>query len=346
MTPRSRLGLLVAASLLLAGCYGLSGLNVAENVRPDGYAGMAASTANPGVAELPDPSRFSQVVAVSDVHGMQNALLALLAAGKLVDVQGNWAGGKTLLVVVGDSIDKGPQSVEVLDVWRRLAQEAPQSGGEVLHLLGNHEAEFLANPQNSKTAALQADLQALGLTDAALTDPAEPRGAFLHQMPIAARVGRWLFCHAGLYPDMPWASFASRAAQLLNADAYGDDFVTGPNSILEAKNWWKQSAVRAQYEQRLAAMGVFGVVQGHQPKAYGIVGDVGAIDGGHLIKIDNGMAPEAGAHAGHLLVFPHPAEMTQNSYPTVLEIGPDGQASPVVPQSPSDAKLAPIDGGD
>ncbi|HEY9720560.1 MAG TPA: metallophosphoesterase [Oscillatoriaceae cyanobacterium] len=347
MEPATRLGSMLAAGLLLAGCYSFNGLNAAEQaIHPNGYAGLAANAPNPGVFQLADPTRFSQVVAISDVHGMQDALMALLAAGKLIDVQGHWAGGKTLLLVVGDSIDKGPKSVEVLDVWMRLAQEAGAAGGQVVHLLGNHEAEFLTNPQNSKTAALQADLQALGLNDAALTDPTEPRGAYIHQMPIAARVGDWLFCHAGMYPDMPWSAFASEATQLLNQGAYGNAFITGDDSILEAKNWWKHAATRSQYEQRLAAMGIFGVVQGHQPKAYGIIGDVGAIDGGHLIKIDNGMAPEAGAHSGHLLVFPHPAQMMQASYPQVLEIAPDGSASPVMPLEPTDAKLAPVDGGD
>ena len=44
-----------------------------------------------------------------------------------------------------------------------------------------------------------------------LTDPDKPYGKFLAEMPIAARVGKWLFCHAGLYPGPTWPEFSVAA---------------------------------------------------------------------------------------------------------------------------------------
>ena len=285
-----------------------------------------AAWAGPGVVEIPDASAYSQVLAISDVHGMRSALDALLKAAGVVDSGGNWAAGNTLLVVVGDSIDKGPQSLEVLDAWMALSSQAAAAGGRVVHTLGNHEAEFLASPDDSRKAAeLYAELQAKGVPVSDLTDPAKPYGKFLAGMPLAARVGRWLFCHAGLYPGPSWNEFSAAAGSA----GYGDALVTGDDSILEAKDWWKDAGARSDLESRLAADGMYGLVQGHQPKAYGYPNRTGALDGGRLVKIDNGMAPEAGSHAGSVLRFSKPAQMNVSAPADMQVISPDGSSSPV-----------------
>jgi hypothetical protein len=332
-TITKRLGALaLATGLGVAGCYDLASQQTARVAGAFLPRLSAAGAQNPGIVQIQDPSAFSRVVALSDVHGMADNLMPLLRAGQIIDSQGRWAGGRTLLVVVGDNIDKGPKSLEVLDLWLSLTPQAKAAGGGIISLLGNHEAEFLASPSaDAKASGLLAELQAHGLPLTNLTDPTQPRGAFLRQLPLAARVGRWLFCHAGLYPAMAWPAFAQQAAQTLNANAYGDPFITGPNSILEAKDWWQLPATRSSLEARLESMGDFGLVQGHQPKAYNIPNTIGAIDGGRLIKIDNGMAPEAGSNPGHLLVFTQPAQMNLDAYPAVLTIAQDGTSRPLIP---------------
>lgn len=290
----------------------------------------AAASAGPGVVEIADPSAFSQVLAVSDVHGMYDELLGLLQGAKVTDGDGKWAGGKTLLIVVGDSIDKGPKSIEVLDLWMSLGVQARSAGGAVIHLLGNHEAEFLANPNDdSKAKELLSELKKKGLSVDDLTDPKKPRGAFLRSMPAAARVGRWLFCHAGLYPEMAWADFAKSAASA----GYGDALLAGEDSILEAKDWWKDKAARKALQARLSDNGFFGMVQGHQPKAYKIIDRIGAVQGGRFVKIDNGMAPEAGSNPGHILRFPKAASLLQDAMPVMESVDSSGAAELVTPQA-------------
>jgi hypothetical protein len=290
----------------------------------------AALAANPGVVEISDPSSYSQVLAISDVHGMRPALDALLKGAGVVDSGGRWAAGNTLLIVVGDSIDKGPQSLEVLDAWIALSAQAAAAGGRVVHTLGNHEAEFLASPNDSRKAAeLYAELQAKGVPVTDLTDPSKPYGKFLAEEPLAARVGRWLFCHAGLYPGPSWTEFSSAAGGALSARSYGDPLLSADDSILEAKDWWKDPAARAALEKQLEADGMYGLVQGHQPKAYGFPNRTGSLDGGRLVKIDNGMAPEAGSHAGSILRFSKPSQMKASAPADMQVIGPDGGASPV-----------------
>ncbi len=293
-------------------------------------AARPASASNPGVVEIPDASSYSQVLAFSDAHGMKPALDALLKGAGVTGADGRWAAGNTLLIVVGDSIDKGPQSLEVLDTWISLTPQAAAAGGRIVHTLGNHEAEFLASPADSRKAAeLYAELQAKGVPVTDLTDPSKPYGAFLLSEPLAARVGRWLFCHAGLYPGPDWASFKASAQSVLSGGNYGDDLLQADDSILEAKDWWKDPAVRKTLEAKLTADGLYGLVQGHQPKAYGFPNQIGALDGGRLVKIDNGMAPDAGAHPGSLLRFSVPSQMNAAAPPAMAVVGPGGAVSPV-----------------
>jgi hypothetical protein len=276
-------------------------------------ASVANSSAlNPGTVTIPDPAAFSAVYAISDVHGMYGKLTQLLLENGLIDESGHWTGGRALLVVVGDSIDKGPQSIDVIDTWMRLQPEAQAVGGRVVVLLGNHEAEFLHDPtpDNQKADDLFKELKKRGMRPDELTDVKYPRARFLHSLPIAARVGNWAFCHSGFLPKENWEELTAKASELLSGGKYGKDFITGDDSILEAKDWWKRgSKERDKLEARMNRDGMSGAVFGHQPKALGIDYKIGKSRGGRLIKIDNGMAPEAGAHDGSLLIFTKPSEL-------------------------------------
>jgi hypothetical protein len=68
------------------------------------------------------------------------------------------------------------------------------------------------------------------------------------------------------------------------------------------------------------------VVFGHQPKAMKIADESGISRDGRLIKIDNGMAPDAGSNDGSILVFPNPKELTdENKTPETQTINARGQ---------------------
>jgi hypothetical protein len=109
----------------------------------------------PAVAEV---DTAEDVYAVGDVHGDYDRLLALLRAGDVIpgspdhprDVR--WKAGRAVLVCTGDLIDKGDHSLKVVTLFRALADAARCDGGRVLVTMGNHEAEFLADPSGDKKA--------------------------------------------------------------------------------------------------------------------------------------------------------------------------------------------------
>ena len=82
---------------------------------------------------------------VGDVHGfLAQATTALRAAG-LIDGEDHWSGGDARLWFLGDLTDRGPDGIGVIDLVRRLQQEAVRVGGEVGCVLGNHDLLLLGS---------------------------------------------------------------------------------------------------------------------------------------------------------------------------------------------------------
>ena len=91
---------------------------------------------------LADDWKFSginRIVAVSDIHGAYDAVVATFQKAGIIDNNLAWVGGESHLVITGDLLDRGPDSRKVMDLIMRLEREAPRAGGQVHQLLGNHE---------------------------------------------------------------------------------------------------------------------------------------------------------------------------------------------------------------
>jgi Calcineurin-like phosphoesterase len=80
-----------------------------------------------------------RIVAIGDVHGDYTAFRRSLLAAGVIDEDDEWTGGKTVLVQVGDQLDRGDDETSIYETLFKLQDMAPQSGGAVHILLGNHE---------------------------------------------------------------------------------------------------------------------------------------------------------------------------------------------------------------
>lgn len=263
--------------------------------------------AHPAIVEI-DRLPDAPVFAVGDVHGGYDRLVALLARHDVIDgaptmpAGAHWAAGRAVLVVTGDMIDKGPSSMEVVEFVRALESSADAAGGRVVALVGNHEAEFFADPLNGKADAddgIDPELRARRVDPMAVANGSEPSGRWLRTLPFGARVGRWFFSHAGNTGGrtVPALEAALRAA--VTANDYADEAVVGADSILEAREWWTSSAGVVASNAR--ALGVAHFVFGHTPSALGARGAI-ALDGeAALVRIDCGMSPGVDDSRGSLL---------------------------------------------
>lgn len=122
------------------------------------FAAVAVMAASP-------PQR---IVAVGDLHGDYTAWAEIAHASGVMDTDGHWAGGKTILLQLGDITDRGPDSLKIVRSLQQLQKEAPRKGGKAIVVLGNHEAMNLLGDNRYTTPgeyAALADAQSVARRD-------------------------------------------------------------------------------------------------------------------------------------------------------------------------------------
>jgi hypothetical protein len=108
---------------------------------PDSAGGQQAAPAPYPPLRVTAPGR---IVALGDVHGdIGQARRALSIAGVLGEggdaVNPEWVGGDTVVVQVGDVLDRGDDEIAILILLQKLHKQAEKEGGAVYILNGNHE---------------------------------------------------------------------------------------------------------------------------------------------------------------------------------------------------------------
>jgi hypothetical protein len=228
----------------------------------------------PAVADRP---AAPTIYAVGDIHGDYDRLVTLLIAAHILETapesaeKAQWSGGKATFVVTGDMIDKGPKPVSVLRLLRALRADAPKSGGTVILLAGNHEAEFLAGPDTKKAADFISDLKKQGYAPEQVAACKTDLGEFLCTLPFAARVGDWFFSHGGNTAGRTVTQISDAIVKGVAQDGYGTKALIAPDSLLEARlgegkqPWIEAPDQRALLKSYADALGVKHMAQGHQP---------------------------------------------------------------------------------
>ena len=261
---------------------------------------------------------------MSDIHADYISATKLLAAAKILESVPTtpsaalWGAGSATLVIVGDMIDKGPDAPDVLELVIALQASAAASGGRVVATMGNHEAEFLADPENSKASGangLDPQLTSLGLTPDATAAGGDAIGAFIRHLPFAARVDDWFFVHGGDTGGETLAQLSSDLESGVDAMGFGAPILSATSSLLEARlqssppQWWDATSdPTTLLTSWTAALSAKHLVMGHQPGAVGITGgtnraqdEMAAEYGGLLFLIDTGMSVDVDNTGGALL---------------------------------------------
>ncbi|MBN8607520.1 MAG: metallophosphoesterase [Caulobacterales bacterium] len=97
-------------------------------------------TAPAARAEQSAWDNIERIVVIGDLEGDYEKFVDMLRQAQLIDADGDWAGGQTHLVQLGDIPDRGPNSRMIMDHLMRLEPQALRADGHVHALIGNHEA--------------------------------------------------------------------------------------------------------------------------------------------------------------------------------------------------------------
>lgn len=209
-----------------------------------------ASTAPSPLPRIPDGRR---IYAIGDVHGCLALLDGLLERIHADDRARGGPAGE--IVLLGDLIDRGPDSAGVIGRLMALAAKRPTTR----FLLGNHEEVFL-NALAGDDKALRLfhriggaeTLYSYGIApDAYARAGFEEMATMLEQVvPDAHRrflkafehmivVGDYAFVHAGIHPDVPLAEQRPEHLRwirdaFLSADATHEKMIVHGHTIVEA----------------------------------------------------------------------------------------------------------------
>lgn len=219
-----------------------------------------------------------RVYAIGDVHGRIDLLDELL--GKIAQDDSVRDRVPLSLILLGDLIDRGPASRQVVERVMALMQ----SGGDVRCLKGNHEEAFILAAQGQSRAVPlfrrmegDATLASYGLDPAlfAAMDDAEiaqwmldhvprPHVDFLNRLPDMVEMGDYLFVHAGIRPGVPLAQQAPSDLHWIRHDFLDYDgmhprMIVHGHSIsteVDERGWRIGIDTGAYFSGRLTAIGL------------------------------------------------------------------------------------------
>ena len=247
---------------------------------------------------------------VGDVHGALNSLRTLLQRARLTDFEDNWLGDGSVLVLLGDLMDRGPDGLGVLRLVRRLEVQAQQAGGQVISLLGNHEVMMLAALRFRGGRRVGGDPYGLysywkenggHLRDLSQLEPVDLE--WLEARPPMHLHGDWLLLHAdsGLYLRLgeSLSRVNELAAAMLRART-PETWVEFLNAFAERELYTAEDG----QEQAAETLRVFGgrrLVHGHTPVFVLSGAPAGPLmsphryAGGLVLGLDSAMAYQQGA---------------------------------------------------
>lgn len=203
------------------------------------------------LTEPPELGDERRVYAIGDVHGRLDLLMELIDRIAEDDLARGPA-STTELVMLGDFVDRGPDSAGVLDYILRLREWWP----DVRCLQGNHEEVFLMAARGDESAlrfmtriggretllsygASEDDLDRMTLgqlRDWLVEAVPEEHLAFIESMTDRVLIGNYAFVHAGVRPQVPMDEQESRDLrwirdEFLSCDNPHDYFVIHGHSI-------------------------------------------------------------------------------------------------------------------
>ncbi len=172
---------------------------------------------------------MSAVHVIGDVHGQLEKLRDLLRGAELTDEDETWNGGESILWLMGDLVNHGPDGIGAVELVMRLQQQAASAGGSVQVLLGNHDALLLAahrfgtRPIPGQDQTFRDHWQESGGQAADLERITPDHARWLAGLPAMARAGDHLLAHADALLYTNYGQSIAEVNQAINAVLRSDD---------------------------------------------------------------------------------------------------------------------------
>ncbi|WP_299125423.1 metallophosphoesterase [uncultured Winogradskyella sp.] len=143
-----------------------------------------------------------KIIAISDIESGYKTFRDFLINNNVIDQNLNWTFGKGHLVLVGDFVDRGFSTTQVLWFIYKLEQDAKKHSGNVHFIIGNHELKNMYGDFGAASLKYTFVTSILGKTQANLYDKNSFLGNWLSNKNAIESINGYLFAHGGLHPDI------------------------------------------------------------------------------------------------------------------------------------------------
>jgi len=233
------------------------------------------------------------IVALADIESGFAAFRQFLVNHGIADKQLNWTFGKGHLVLVGDFVDRGASTFQVLWGIYKLEQSARLSGGQVHFVIGNHEIKNLQGNFQAANEKYFYIAGILGKQQFQLFDDTALLGRWLASKNVLEIINNVAFVHGGLHPDIakyqPSVDEINQIVRSGYRKLYYTPAVVTKESFLQSsttgpawyRGYFKEDLSQAEVEQGLKAVHAKAVVVGHT-----LQGEVKALYNHKVFAID------------------------------------------------------------
>ena len=215
------------------------------------------------------------IIAVSDIESGFGAFREFLINHRVADRDLNWTVGKGHLVLVGDFVDRGASTTQVLWAIYKLEQSARQAGGQVHFIIGNHEIKSLQGNYQSANEKYFYIAGMIGKQQYQLFDDNAVLGRWLASKNVLEIINGVAFVHGGLHPDIAKHGLPVEDINRIVRAGYRSLYYTPEEVTRESflrssttgpawyRGYFKDDLSQQEVEQGLAAVGAQAVVVGH-----------------------------------------------------------------------------------
>jgi len=219
------------------------------------------------------------IMAISDIESGYKTFRDFLIANQVIDAQLNWTYGKGHLVLVGDFVDRGFSTTQVLWFIYALEQQAKKQGGQVHFILGNHELKNMYGDYGAAALKYTFVASMLGKTQANLYDRSSFIGRWLATKNVIESINGNLFAHGGLHPEIASLNMSLPALNNFLRQTYyrapypkkeakaTDVLRSSKTGIAWYRGYFKEDLTQEQVEKPITKYGAKAIVVGHTLQA-------------------------------------------------------------------------------
>ena len=217
----------------------------------------------------------NNILAISDIESGYKTFRDFLISNKVINKQLNWTFGKGHLVLVGDFVDRGFSTTQVLWFIYKLEQDAKKHGGNVHFILGNHELKNLQGQYKSAEQKYYAVASILGKQQYNLYDKNSFLGKWISSKNTIELINGVLFTHGGIHPEIAELNITLNDLNRINRENYYKRYFPKPEKSIEQlilstkkgicwyRGYFKDNLTQEEVEKGIHKFNAKAIVVGH-----------------------------------------------------------------------------------